>query len=199
MIRFFLFFLGVASSHAALTNSYQKTVNLLQGHGIEFDSATAQKAAISAYVKEIDPHAKYLSNEESNILLGAQTGQFYYLGCSLTFSNAVPEIAAVVESSPAANSGLKVGHIIQRINGLDLAGLRFAEVLDRLRIFDSKALELKVLDGETETKLVVTPQEIRPVSIQKIEINKRGKVRRARIYYFRNLTGKRARIQEKRG
>jgi len=35
-------------------------------------------------------------------------------------------------------------------------------------------------------------------SIQKIEVNKRGKVRRARIYYFRNLTGKRARIQEKR-
>ena len=34
--------------------------------------------------------------------------------------------------------------------------------------------------------------------IQKIEVNKRGKVRRARIYYFRNLTGKKARIQEKR-
>lgn len=33
-------------------------------------------------------------------------------------------------------------------------------------------------------------------SIQKIEINKRGKVRRSRIYYFRNLTGKKARIKE---
>lgn len=35
-------------------------------------------------------------------------------------------------------------------------------------------------------------------SIQKIEVNKKGKVRRARIFYFRNLTGKKARIQEKR-
>ena len=35
-------------------------------------------------------------------------------------------------------------------------------------------------------------------SIQKIEINKRGKVRRARIFYFRGLTGKKARITEKR-
>jgi large subunit ribosomal protein L19 len=35
-------------------------------------------------------------------------------------------------------------------------------------------------------------------AIQKIEINKRGSVRRARIYYFRNLTGKKARIKEKR-
>ena len=35
-------------------------------------------------------------------------------------------------------------------------------------------------------------------SIQKIEVNKKGQVRRARIYYFRNLTGKKARIKEKR-
>ena len=35
-------------------------------------------------------------------------------------------------------------------------------------------------------------------SIQKIEVNKRGKVRRARIFYFRGLTGKKARITERR-
>lgn len=33
-------------------------------------------------------------------------------------------------------------------------------------------------------------------AIQKIEINKRGSVRRKRIFYFRNLTGKKARIKE---
>ena len=36
-------------------------------------------------------------------------------------------------------------------------------------------------------------------ALQKIEINKRGKVRRSRIYYFRGLTGKKARIKEVRG
>jgi len=35
-------------------------------------------------------------------------------------------------------------------------------------------------------------------SIKKIELNKKGKVRRARIFYFRNLTGKKAKIKEKR-
>ena len=35
-------------------------------------------------------------------------------------------------------------------------------------------------------------------AIQKIEVNKKGKVRRARIFYFRNLTGKKARIKEER-
>jgi large subunit ribosomal protein L19 len=35
-------------------------------------------------------------------------------------------------------------------------------------------------------------------ALQKIEVNKRGKVRRARIFYFRGLTGKKARIKEQR-
>ena len=35
-------------------------------------------------------------------------------------------------------------------------------------------------------------------TLQKIEINKKGSVRRKRIYYFRGLTGKKARIKEKR-
>jgi large subunit ribosomal protein L19 len=35
-------------------------------------------------------------------------------------------------------------------------------------------------------------------ALQKIEVNKRGKVRRARIFYFRGLTGKKARITERR-
>jgi large subunit ribosomal protein L19 len=35
-------------------------------------------------------------------------------------------------------------------------------------------------------------------ALQKVEINKKGAVRRKRIYYFRGLTGKKARIKEKR-
>jgi large subunit ribosomal protein L19 len=34
--------------------------------------------------------------------------------------------------------------------------------------------------------------------IDKIEVNKLGKVRRAKIFYLRSLTGKKARIQEKK-
>ncbi len=34
--------------------------------------------------------------------------------------------------------------------------------------------------------------------IEKVDINKHGRVRRARIFYFRDLTGKKARIREKR-
>ena len=36
-------------------------------------------------------------------------------------------------------------------------------------------------------------------TIQKIEVNKKGKVRRSKIYYFKDLRGKKARIKERRG
>ena len=35
-------------------------------------------------------------------------------------------------------------------------------------------------------------------AIESIEINKYGKVRRAKLYYLRSLTGKKARIKERR-
>ncbi len=61
--------------------------------------------------------------------------------------------------------------------------------------------------GSTETFTIrkmsgsIGVERIFPInspSIQKIEVNKRGKVRRARIFYFRNLTGKKAKIKENR-
>lgn len=39
---------------------------------------------------------------------------------------------------------------------------------------------------------------LRSPFVEKIEVTKKGDVRRARIYYLRGLTGKKARIQEKR-
>jgi large subunit ribosomal protein L19 len=62
--------------------------------------------------------------------------------------------------------------------------------------------------GNTETFTIrkmsgtVGVERIFPVNLpalQKIEINKKGKVRRARIFYFRELTGKKAKIKEVRG
>ncbi len=59
--------------------------------------------------------------------------------------------------------------------------------------------------GSTETFTIrkmsgiIGVERIFPVNmpaLQKIEVNKRGKVRRARIFYFRELTGRKARIKE---
>ena len=61
--------------------------------------------------------------------------------------------------------------------------------------------------GTTETFTIrkmsgsIGVERIFPVNLpalQKVEINKKGAVRRARIFYFRELTGKKAKIKDKR-
>ena len=68
-------------------------------------------------------------------------------------------------------------------------------VLQRKGTGSSETFTIRKMSG------TVGVERIFPINLpalQKIEVNKRGKVRRARIFYFRGLTGKKARITEKR-
>lgn len=77
---------------------------------------------------------------------------------------------------------------------------------ERLQSFRGVVIQIK---GQGKTKMFtirkissgVGVERIFPLyspHIDKIEVNKVGVVRRARIYYLRSLTGKKARIKEKR-
>ena len=77
---------------------------------------------------------------------------------------------------------------------------------ERIQPFQGVVLQ-KRSSGATQTFTIrkisggIGVERIIPVNspyIDKIVVNKRGKVRRARIFYLRALTGKKARIKERR-
>ena len=77
---------------------------------------------------------------------------------------------------------------------------------ERLQKFRGVCIQRKGA-GSTQTFTVrkvsnsIGVERIFPIAspfIDSIELNKSGKVRRARIFYLRNLTGKKARIKEKK-
>ena len=77
---------------------------------------------------------------------------------------------------------------------------------ERTQLFKGDVIQRKGTGG-TETFTIrkishsVGVERIFPINsplIKKIEVNKKGRVRRARIYYLRELTGKKARIKEVR-
>ena len=77
---------------------------------------------------------------------------------------------------------------------------------ERIQFFKGDVIQRKG-GGLTETFTIrkisngVGVERIFPINsptIEKIEINKQGKVRRARIFYLRQRTGKSARIKQKR-
>ena len=76
----------------------------------------------------------------------------------------------------------------------------------RTQLFKGDVIQRRGI-GATETFTIrkissgIGVERIFPVNsplIDKIEINKKGKVRRSRIFYLRNLTGKSARIKEQK-
>ena len=77
---------------------------------------------------------------------------------------------------------------------------------ERLQNFRGVVIQMKGADPFTKTFTVrkvsggIGVERIFPFQsqfIDKVEVNKYGKVRRARIFYLRDLTGKKARIKEK--
>ncbi len=77
---------------------------------------------------------------------------------------------------------------------------------ERIQIFQGVVLQ-RAGKGTSETFTVrkisgnIGVERIFPISspfIEKIEVNKKGVVRRARIFYLRKLQGKKARIKEER-
>ena len=77
---------------------------------------------------------------------------------------------------------------------------------ERLQKFRGVVIQISGMDPFTKTFTVrkiasgVGVERIFPYQspfIDSIEVNKYGKVRRARIFYLRDLTGKKARIREK--
>ena len=58
---------------------------------------------------------------------------------------------------------------------------------------DKKRFTVRKMSGTVGVERIFP---IESPNIDSIEVNKRGKVRRARIYYYRELRGKKARIKE---
>lgn len=78
---------------------------------------------------------------------------------------------------------------------------------ERLQKFKGVVIQFRGATPQTKTFTVrkvsngVGVERIFPIQspfIDEIEVNKYGKVRRARIFYLRNLSGKKARIKERK-
>ena len=67
---------------------------------------------------------------------------------------------------------------------------------ERIQLF--RGVVIKISGHQEKKRFTVRKMSGTVGNIESIEVNKVGKVRRAKLYYLRKLTGKAARIKEKR-
>ena len=96
-----------------------------------------------------------------------------------------------------------VVRVHQKVKELNTKG----EERDRIQVFEGTVIAVKGKDAQSRTITVrkiasgVGVERIFPVKstvVDKIEVLRRGRVRRAKLYYLRGLRGKAARIDERR-
>jgi len=146
------------------------------------DAAVQETNDQEAENKEV-VEARDAAAEDSDVAAGAPIGDLNFL----------PEVRTDL---PEIKSGMVVRVFYRVIEGGK----------ERIQVFEGTVIAIKNR-GITKTVTVrktsfgIAVERIFPVNsklIQKIEVKKRQRVRRAKLYYLRNLKGKAARLKELR-
>ncbi len=120
----------------------------------------------------------------------------YKIHCEMNLMDIVEKKFAVTNEFPKFMAGdtVTVHYKIKEGNKERIQQFR-GVVIQRSGAEHTETFTVRKMSGN------IGVERIFPVAspfIDKIEVNKHGKVRRARIFYLRNLTGKKARIRERK-
>ncbi|MCM1291826.1 MAG: S41 family peptidase [Prevotella sp.] len=150
-------------------NSLVKELELNYVDSIRTDEAF--EIAIDAMLSTVDPYTEYYNSEERKQLETMTTGEYGGIGSYIIERDGHTYISEPYEGSPAAESGLKAGDWIIRVDTTDTRNMKSAEVT-------------KLLRGVPGSRLTVQVQ--RPYvsdSIRTVEIERRKLVMPSVPYY----------------
>ena len=139
---------GVASA-ASVDEARQALAGLYPGHAEE----VLERAAVQGMLQAVDPAGRLLTPDQQQALANEQDGRFVTVGVLLTRSNGLPRVAEILAGTPAEDSPLRIGDLLESIDGHSVRGLSLCAVERRLHgAADSTAsLERQTADGGLES------------------------------------------------
>lgn len=111
------------------------------------------EAAISGMLERMDPHSAYFTAEQFKEFRSAITGNFGGLGLEVGSREGQIVVIAPIEESPAAESGLRAGDVIVKIDGVITRDMSLADAVSRMRGEPGTVCVLAVIrEGWTEPR-----------------------------------------------
>lgn len=103
-----------------------------------------------------DPHSSYLTSKEAVEFNQTVAGNYQGIGVGFSMVEQGAMITKVYEDSPASKAGLKVGDILTKADGKDLANIDSDKVKEYVRGDDGTEVNLTVLSNKKTSEVKVT-------------------------------------------
>ena len=144
-----------------------QVIRLVQeGYFEEVDMKSALEGAIRGFLEELDPHSKYISNEELKEVKEQFEGEFEGIGIEYSMIDGYITVISPIPETPSDRAGLQSGDKIIEINGVSAYKIKTEEVLKKLRGQKGTSVTVKILrEGQDAFEVILIRDQIPITSI----------------------------------
>ncbi len=137
----------------------------------DVNQSEVMDAAINGVLQSLDPYSSYMSPESFKEMQTETSGEFGGLGIEVSMEAGVVKVISPIDSSPAAEVGVKAGDYIVKIDDVQVQGKTLAEAVELMRGPVGTDIEITVRRiGERKALIFTITREIIQVASVKSEI-----------------------------
>lgn len=114
-----------------------------------------------------DPYTVYLAPEELEEFSGSVNGDYVGIGVRLEPGDTYPKVTEVFKNTPAMTKGLKPGDLILKVDGVDLAGMKLTQAVDKIRGPEGTKVRLLIRRvGEEDLELELARESVSAPTVE---------------------------------
>ena len=144
-----------------------QVIRLVQdGYFEEINMTKALEGAIRGFLEELDPHSKYISNDELEVVNEQMQGQFEGIGIEYSMLDGYITVISPIPGTPSDRAGIQSGDKIIEINGKSAYKIKTESVIKQLRGEKGSSVIVKILrDGKEPFNITLIRDQIPITSI----------------------------------
>ena len=128
-----------------------QVIRLVQdGYFEEIDMTKALEGAIRGFLEELDPHSKYISNDEFEAVNEQMEGEFEGIGIEYSMLDGYITVISPIPGTPSDKAGIQSGDKIIEIDGKSAYKLKTEDVIKKLRGAKGSSVIVKILRQDRE-------------------------------------------------
>ncbi|MBL1141724.1 MAG: S41 family peptidase [Proteobacteria bacterium] len=124
--------------------------------------------AIRGMLEGLDPHSAYLDKSSYKELQEGTSGEFGGLGIEVGMEDGYVKVISPIDGTPAAESGIKAGDLIIRLDEKSIRGMSLNDAVDLMRGKPGTDIVLSIIRKDEEkpiditiTRAIITAQSVR--------------------------------------